>query len=108
MKPFVLQPGRIKCEVMGCRRTAKAEPDNPRLRIICGKCWRANSSAEERRAWSKFHREAVMLDDKLGAMHDAGMEVPADLAARYARCAAGAHRQWEAIVERANGAATGL
>ena len=34
------RPGRIRCEVIGCRRTAPVEKYPPGTRICCGKCWR--------------------------------------------------------------------
>lgn len=33
-------PGRIPCEVIGCRRTGNAAKYDPGTRIICAKCWR--------------------------------------------------------------------
>lgn len=39
------KPGRIPCEVLGCRRTAPAAKFEPHTRICCGKCWRLGSTA---------------------------------------------------------------
>ena len=41
-----LQPGRIRCCIMGCNRTFKMDPgDTEETRIVCGKHWRLADKA---------------------------------------------------------------
>lgn len=43
-----MKPGRILCEVIGCRRTADASKYKPGTRIICYKCWRLGDARDRR------------------------------------------------------------
>lgn len=42
------KPGRIPCEVIGCRRTADASKYEPNTRIVCYKCWQLGDKRDRR------------------------------------------------------------
>ncbi len=102
------RPGRLRCEVIGCNRTAPADKYEPETKIICGKCWRAGSNKAQRALWGKFRREADLIDARLSALAEAGQPIPEVMAARYDRCARTAHAIWDdirtsAIIQRGMG-----
>lgn len=43
-----MKPGRIPCDVPGCRRTGDAAKYDRPTRIICAKCWQGNLTRAER------------------------------------------------------------
>lgn len=45
---MALKPGRIRCEVIGCRRTGDASKYKPNTILICGKCWRLGGKRDRR------------------------------------------------------------
>lgn len=91
------KPGRIACEVLGCRRTAPAARYEEGTRIICGKCWRLGS-AEARTA----HRVAKRELTRLGASPE-----PASII-RRSQWEWAAHDAWERIVTEASEARAGI
>lgn len=48
-----MKPGRIRCEVVGCKRTAPADVGDTEM--ICGQHWRAIPK-EKRRAYMRARR----------------------------------------------------
>ncbi len=64
------RPGRIRCEAVGCRRTAAAAKYSPDTIIICGKCWRLAPRAlrlrrlAAERAVAKAEARSLGLDDE--------------------------------------------
>lgn len=103
------KPGRVPCEVLGCGRTAPAEPDNPTLRIICGKCWRIAPLAD-RKAYSKAYKEVTLIDDRLEAAMNRGDEEAEHAEDIYARgyAAEVADLAWNRILRFINEARAGI
>lgn len=105
------RPGRIRCDVIGCRRTAAASKYPEGTHICCGKCWRVGGTLATRRAWSKWDREAEALDKELRAMVDSGVaraDLPEDKVKRVDLCAAMASDLFTAIVQKASEARAGI
>ena len=89
------KPGRIPCEVLGCRRTAPAAKYEPHTRICCAKCWRLGAKAD-RAAYSAAEREIRRLLAKDGSprlREEAG---------------AAKHAAWKAVVRQASEARAGI
>ncbi len=88
-RSFVLKPGRIRCEVIGCRRTGDASKYEPGVRIICGKCWRLGHP-EDRRLYSYAERQ-----QKMGSVDSGRWEEVRG-------------RSWERVLRTANEARAGI
>lgn len=56
-------PDRIRCEAIGCRRTASAAKCPKGTIIICGKCWRF-ASQTSRAAWRAARKAGEAIEGK--------------------------------------------
>lgn len=92
-----MKPGRIPCEVLGCRRTGAADLYPPGTKLICGKCARLATHAA-RREFTKAARAVRRLGD------DERFVSPRRLhEARWAK-----HEAWLRLVTEANEAKAGI
>ncbi len=89
------KPGRIPCEVLGCRRTAPAAKYEPDTRIICGKCWRLGSKVN-RQAYSVAERtlSRLLATDGSPRLRQEALEAK--------------HTAWLAVLVEANEARAGI
>lgn len=105
----MIGPDRIRCEVLGCRRTASRAKHGD-CRIICGKCWRLGS-VEARRAYSAAHRALRRLGDGpalAGDLNEAAIQLVSQQMAEVRTAERAAHDAWERVRIEASESKAGL